>query len=75
MAFAAVACLMLAVFFRAMEVKPQENIVEADGDQVSDSSTMRNLLLVLQSEEADLLDKVLLEMLVEDIHRLLQEGW
>ena len=67
--------LHAAVFFRTMEVKPQANLVVADGDQVSDSSTMRNLLLVLQSEEADLLDKVLLEMLVEDIHRLLQEGW
>ena len=53
-----------------METKTQDKILE-DTDY---DSTFGNLLTILQSEEADLLDKVLLEMLVEDVKDFLVAG-
>ena len=53
-----------------METKTQDMVLQ-DADY---ASTFGNLLTVLQSEEADLLDKVLLEMLVEDVKDFLEAG-
>ena len=54
-----------------MEAKTQETMMLEDKDY---DSTFENLLVILQSEEADLLDKVLLELLVEDVKEFLEEG-
>ena len=54
-----------------MEAKTQDDVIPGNENY---DLTLSSLLTVLQSEEADLLDKVLLEMLTEDVNVFVERG-